>query len=242
MQELISLIVSKTNILNLKIRQEIYQLIKEKPGLNISKISSIINIPRSTLNYHLNYLKRLNLIDEKVDRKNKRYYASGKICKKDKDILCLLRQEIPFKITMYLLFPNFCSKTEIARELKIHPTTVQFHIKKLLDLDIIKPVEIKNGKFTAYESYKRTVYKKLKGREILYTWRDSEIKGDVFRVLISHKNSLSDPSIIDAYDEFCKEWNQMPEHKKAKEILSFNSAIDNILELLREIGLFPYNF
>ena len=236
------MLMNKTNILNLKIRQDIYQLILKKPGLNIRDLSEKVNIPRSTLNYHLNYLKRLNLIDEKIDRKNKRYYATGNVCRQDKDILCLLRQEVPFKIMMYLLFPNFCSKAEIAREFKLHPTTVDFHIKKFLDIGLIKPVYAKNGKFTTFQNHKPTVYKKLIGREVVYTWKDSETIGEVFRVLISHRDSLSDPSIIDAYDEYCKEWNKLLGYKKSDQIFSFDSALDNFLDILKEICFFPYQF
>ena len=234
--------ISNTNILSLKIRRDLYQFISRNPGLHISELSLRINMPRSTLRYHLKYLFKLNLIAVKVDRKNKRFYACNRMGTRNEELIGLLRQEIPFKIIMYLFFPGFCSKVELAKELKVHPSTIHFHIKKLLDMGIIKPIEVKDGKFISYERHKPIVFKKSVGREILYTWKNSETIRNVYELLITHKKSMLDPSIINAYVDYLKESNNMFNRKKLKRYFSLNSTIDNFFKIVEEMFHFPFHF
>ena len=230
--------ISKSNILDLKLRRDIYQFISDNPALNISEISQKANIPRSTLRHHLRYLIKSTLITVKVDGKNKRFYTYDRVGTKGQEILSLFRQEIPFKIIMYLYFPGFCSKAELAKDLKVHPSTIHFHIRKLLDMDVIKPIEVKDGWFISSQEHKPTVFKKPVGREIFYTWKNSEILRDVYDLLITHKESMSDPSVIDAYNDFIEGWGR----KRIKKYFTFNSSIDNIVNILGEICYFRFHF
>jgi len=236
--------ISKRNILDLKSRQDIYQFISENPGLHITEISQRMNIPRSNLRYHLKHLMKLNLINSKVDRKNKRFYICDQISLKDQELLALLRQEVPFKIIMYMLHIGFCSKAELAKELEVYPSIIDFHFKKLLDMGVIEPVEVKNGKFISFYKHKPVFFIKPVGREKFYMWKNPEIVGNIYRLLITHKESMMDPSIIDAYNELIKEWDFGRERgrKKPKKYFSFNKTIDNFINILEEIGHFPFHF
>lgn len=233
--------ITRDNILKLEIRRKIYDFIDKNPGLNISEISRKMNITRSALRHHLKYLMRLNLIIVKIDMKNKRLYACGQLGTKDQKLLSLLRQGTTFKIIMHLFYPGFCSRDEIAKDLNLRPSTIYFHIKKLLDLDVIKVIEVRDGKFIAsYYKSKPFIFKKPIGTEKFYMWKNSEIMIDVYRLLITHKDSMAEPSIIDAYEDFCEEWNQMWKSGRPKNIFNANSAIDNLIDMLDEIFPFPY--
>jgi len=236
--------ISKRNILGLKQRRDIYQFISENPGLHINEISFRMNISRSALRHHLRYLIKFNLINSKIDRKNKRFYVCGQVGVKDQELLGLLRQEVPFKIIMYLLLPGYCSKAKLAKELEANPSTIDFHFKKLLDMGIIEPVEVKDGKFISHHKHKPIIFIKPVGREKIYKWKNSEIVVDIYRLLITHKESMIDPNIIDTYNELIKEWDygRVQGHKKPKKYFSFNSTIDNIINILEEIGHFPFHF
>ena len=236
--------ISKKNILDLKPRRDIYQFISDNPGLHITEINQRMNISRSALRHHLRYLIKFNLIKCKVERKNKRLYACNLLSTKDQELLGLLRQELPFKIIMYLLHLGYCSKTELAKDLEVYPSTIHFHIKKLLDMDIIEPVEVKDGKFVSYNKHKPVIFIKPVGREKIYKWKNSEIVVDIYKLLITHKKSMIDPNIIDTYIELTKKWDygRVIGRKKPKRYLSFNSTIDNIIEIMEEIGHFPFHF
>lgn len=236
--------ISKRNALDFKSRRDIYQFISENPGLHISEISLRMNISRSALRHHLRYLMKFNLINSKVDRKNKRLYVCDQVSIKDQELLGLLRQKVPFKIIMYLLFPGYCSKAELAKELEVYPSIIDFHIKKLLDMGVIIPAEVKDGKFISYHKHKPIIFTKPVGREKFYRWKNSEMVVDIYRLLITYKESMIYPSIIDTYTELIKKWDYGRVHgdKKPKKYFSFNLTIDNIIETLEEIGHFPFHF
>jgi DNA-binding transcriptional ArsR family regulator len=185
---------------------------------------------------------KFNLIKSKVDRKNKRLYACGQVGIKDQELLVFLRQKVPFRIIMYLLFPGLCSKTELAKDLGVYPSIIDFHLKKLLDADIIKSAEGKNSVFISPIARKSVFLKKPVGREIFYVFKNREILEDVHRLLITYKNSMMDPSIVNAYYEFVEEWNHLCRYKKPKKYFCFNSTIDNFINILEEILYFPFHF
>jgi hypothetical protein len=159
---------------------------------------------------------------------------------KDKELLSILRQKVPFIIIMHLFYPGFCSKTELAKDLGVYSTTIDFHLKKLLELGVIKPAEGKDGWLTGHLEHKPVVFKKSVGREIFYTWKDLEMAEDVYRLLMTHKKSMLDPKIIDTFNDIIEEWQHVRGNKKPKKHLGFNSFIDNSIKILEE--MFPSQF
>ena len=230
--------MSKNKILDIKTRRDAYQYISKNPGLNTNELSQKMNIPRSTLVYHLRCLMKLNLIQLKVEKRDKRLYASDQIGVRDKELLSLLRQKIPFRIIMYLMFPGYCSINELAKDLGVKPSTIHFHLKKLLDIGVIQPMAAKNGEFLSYQDFKLIVCKKPVRREIFYMWMSIQMKKDVYRLLITHKKSLLDPKVIDSYKTFVRD---AAKFKELKKVPSFNTMVDNVLKCADEIFPFPYH-
>ena len=235
----------KKKFLDLKPRREIYQLISENPGLYIQQISGRIKIPRSTLVYHLRYLVKSNLINVKSDGILKRFYNCDLVGARDQELLSLLRQKTLFRIIMYLYIPRYFTKKDLAKDLNLHPTTVDAPIKKLLDMDVIKPVEVKgvkNGRFI-YDGKKwNDVLKKPVGREILYTWKNQNVIKDVYRLLITYKESMIDPEIIEAFADYVEQSNNLLERKIHKKYLSFDLTVDNFIEIMEDIFHSPFHF
>jgi DNA-binding MarR family transcriptional regulator len=250
--------ISRRNILDLKSRRDLYQFISKNPGLHISELSKKTNIPRSTLMHHLKYLMKINLISDKADGGLKRFYTYHLVGTKDKELLGHLRKKVTFRIIMYLFFPGLCSNVELAKELKLRSSTIDYHIKKLLDAGIIKTVEGKDGKlfiagiirsaeekesrFVSQQKRKQFVLKKPIGREIFYNFKNRDIADNIYRLLITHKDGMLDSSVIDAYSNFVTEWYNLHEYKRPKKLLNFDSTIDNIINILEEIMHFPFHF
>lgn len=92
------------NVLNLKARREIYDFILKNPGLHIREISRQMNIPKTTLTYHLKYLIKEEIVKERFEGGLKRIYIKEELGSRDKEIINLLRQDIPSKIFIYFIF------------------------------------------------------------------------------------------------------------------------------------------
>jgi len=200
--------ISREDILKFKTRKNIYNFILKYPGLHLRELSRKTNIPFSGLRYHLHFLKKQGLIIQKTDRRYTRYYIAQKVGKKDKDIINLLRQEVPRRIILLLLTPGpsniyqnkktlekaltvpvtylkTYSKKELVEltkywngpygglfHLRKSRTTIDFHLEKLLDIDLIERIKV--GKEIKY---------KLKGEDMIWGF------------LIKYKNALSNDSI-----------------------------------------------
>ena len=126
------------NVLNLKARREIYNFILKNPGLHIREISRQLNIPKTTLTYHLKFLKKEEIIKEKFEGGFKRIFIKEDLGSQDKEILNLLRQDIPSKIFIYFIFSLAPSQIEISKALELHPATVSYHLKKLEEKGVIE--------------------------------------------------------------------------------------------------------
>ena len=235
--------INKRNVLDHQIRNEIYIFILKNPGLHFSELSRKLEIPKSTLDYHLNFLMKNNFISVRNDGGLKRFYISGKVGTKDKNLLGFLRKEVPFKIILSLLFPGHCSETELSKDLKLAFSTVNFHLNKLITKEIIKPAQRKSETFISSHGNKNFKFLKKQGRrEIFYTFKNYETSENICRLLKTYKNSLVDPKIIDAYCDFIEERNHMFERNKNIKPLDFNSTIDNFIDILKEIFHFPFHF
>ena len=179
--------ISRENILKLHARQKIYNFILKNPGLHIREISRRMNIPKTTLGHHLKYLKKLKLISEKTEHGFKRIYISYEIGTKEKELLNLLREEIPRKIFLYLLFSYVFSQIELSRDLELHPATIAFYLKRLHKRGLIGHAPARNG--LIYLNSTVVVIRKPKGREIFYRGRAGT--GDaMLKLLITHKDSF----------------------------------------------------
>ena len=96
----------ENEILNLEIRNEIYNFILKNPGLHLREISRRKNIPLGSLRYHINTLIKYELIVTKKDQKYCRYYIKNSVGKYDKDIINILRHETTLRIILMLCLPG----------------------------------------------------------------------------------------------------------------------------------------
>lgn len=192
-------------------RRRIYKHIVKSPGLHERQLAKELDIPLSTLIYHLHYLEKRELIGAKSGERYTRYYASKKIGARAKEILSILRQKMPRKIVMYLLLHPNSFHREIADRIDVAPSTTSFHLKKLLERDIAKKVKV--------------------GKETMYMINEPEQVSDL---LITYKESFLDSAVdrfVDAWSEFNPE-NVLRKTKKEEEKEDEDDEKPPVLSLL----------
>ena len=156
-----------------------------------------MSVPFTTLQYHLRYLEKRELVNAKEDGKYTRYFVSAKFGRKEKDIVNLLHKKVPRGIIFYLLPMVVSSRHEFSTSFGKHPTTVEFHLKKMQKMGVIKQVKPEFGviKFD-YKPYELEFIQE--GNEILYALTDPYM---VFDLLIVHKkNLLEDPEFREMFE------------------------------------------
>ena len=102
-------------ILEIQIRRDIYQFISKNPGFHFRKIQRDLNIPKSTLEYHLRYLKKHNLLIEQSEKHYVRFYIAKTVGERQKKIINILREKVPRNIILYLCLYNDATQADILR-------------------------------------------------------------------------------------------------------------------------------
>jgi predicted transcriptional regulator len=164
----------KNEILENERRHEIYEYIRKNPGLHIRELQRKIGIPLASLQYHLNYMTRRDVIIEEKSEHYTRYYCS-KLDSEVKRMLTILRQKRLRDIVMLILVSNKAKYQTLVEALGLPASTVSFYIKCLLENDVIERTKI--------------------GYENIYTLKEEDKIG---KVLIIYQSTFVD-KIVDRW-------------------------------------------
>lgn len=222
------------DLIGLEIRRRIYNYILKYPGLHFREISREMKIPKTTLSYHLEYLKNREFILSKSDGRFVRYFAAKKTGNKDKKLLNIIRNDTTRHVILVILHYICASQIDISKELEKHPTTIGPHIKKLIDLEIIETAPVGEG--VVYRLRDNCVIeRKPIGNEIIYRIKQPKI---VYDVLMTYKNTLLDRGLtkitLEMIDYYSSEG--MPEKMK-----SSKKYIKDLEKTLYDIFPHPYH-
>ena len=168
----------KEEILENQRRHQIYLSIKKNPGIHIRELQRIMKIPLTSLQYHLNYLARRNIIFEEKSEHFTRYY-SKLMENEDKKVISVLRQRRLREIVLLVLI-NAKAKSQLFEDtLHLSASTISFYLKHLVENGILERTKI--------------------GYENIYTLKDEE---RISRVLIAYESSFVDKMV----DKWVSTW------------------------------------
>ena len=130
-----------TDILTLKARRNIYNIVKKNPGLHLSKIADLLNMRISHVEYHLFYLEKYDLVFSIMEEKYKRYYPKSiNLGLQDRNTLSIIRREIPLTIILFLLKNPRSTHKKILEQVSISKSTLSYHLKTLVERQILEIV------------------------------------------------------------------------------------------------------
>jgi predicted transcriptional regulator len=182
----------KEEILENERRRKIYDAIKKNPGFHIRELQRFLDIPLASLQYHLNYLARRNIIIEEKAEHYTRYYCSP-LDPEDKKILSVLRHKRLREIILIISVSQKAKYQFLVETLKMPTSTVSFYLKCLLENGIIERTKV--------------------GYENIYTIKDDD---RIAKILIAYQSTLLDV-IVDKWAGTWLENRFGKESQKAKE-------------------------
>lgn len=165
-------------VLQLDARRRIFETIKEFPGIHMRELQRKTGMALGTLRYQIRFLERHGLIVEKREGRLLTYYPArggAEVDARDKKYLIILRQELPRLIVLHLMMHPHSTHSEIKVHFNVSPSTLSYHLKRLMGADILGRDE--------------------KGR---YYVLDEE---RVAKVLITYRQSFLD-AMVDAFVRF----------------------------------------
>lgn len=221
-------------IFELKRRREIYDFISKNSGLHMRDISRKMNIPFSTLQYHLNYLEKKNFIISKNDGKYIRYFISYDIGEKEKRILNFLRKKTTLHMILWFFIAQQCSQKDLSRFLEKHPATIGFYLRNMLDANIIKKVSINDG-IIYKDTSPNIIQRNQVSSEKIYVLEDSWM---IYDLLLKYKDNLADKDIVVGIIEYI---DMHISEGIPKKIQNREETIDSIITTFFKI-FFPPSF
>lgn len=188
----------ENTILEFKRRREIYDFISQNSGLHMRDISRKLNVPFTSLKYHLNYLEKKGFIISRDDGKYSRYFISLEIGEKEKRILNCLRKRTTLHIILWFFIAVQCSQKDISRFLEKHPTTISFHLRKMIQTGIIEQVSIDKG-VIHNDTPPITINRPRVSSEKIYVLQDPWM---IYDLLIKNKENLGDKEVVTGIIEY----------------------------------------
>lgn len=127
---------------------KVLQYIQENPACHLRQIKRELNMAMGTIQYHLNLLEKQGKVSSERQNLHKYYFPIGLFGQNERDILKILNQETAREILLIILEAKNPSQTDIAKSIKLSSASVNWHIKRLIELGLI--LEQKEGKFKKY--------------------------------------------------------------------------------------------
>ncbi len=163
-------------ILELEARRKIYEVVTKFAGSHFREVERKCNLPTGTVKYHLSYLTKHGLIKEEKDESNVRYFPK-EFAFQNKKLLGLLRQKKVRDIILFILTHTDCNHEQIVKMIRVSPSTVSWHLTKLVENNIIAAT--KKGRKTFYT----IIIDKEEIIKLLITYRESFLDSLVDRVI-----------------------------------------------------------
>jgi len=135
-------------VLELETRRKVYGLVKKYSGCHFREIERKGKFSTGVIKYHLDFLTKHGLIKQEKDGNSLRYFLTD-IQSENRKLLGLLRQDSIRKIILFILTKKDVHHEDIVRFVNLSPSTVSWHIKKLLRNEIITRVKV--GRKTTYK-------------------------------------------------------------------------------------------
>ena len=158
----------KDEILENEKRRTIHALIEASPGIHLRELQRLLNMPLTTLEYHLSYMARKKILFAETEGHRKRYYTKP-LDPEDKKLLAALRQKRMREIVLIVLENGKAKYQLLAERLKLSHSTLSSYLKYLVNKNILVREKI--------------------GYETLFTVQDED---RVAKVLIAYKPSFLD--------------------------------------------------
>ena len=166
----------KDEILENERRGKIYAAIEASPGIHLRELQRTLDLPLTSLEYHLSYMTRRKILFAETEGHHKRYYSKP-LDFEDKKVLTALRQKRMREIVLTVLENGKAKNQLLAECLKMSHSTLSSYLKYRVNKNILTREKI--------------------GYEYHYTVRDEE---RVAKVLTAYRPSFLDKLVDNALD------------------------------------------
>ncbi len=184
----------KDEILESERRRKIYDVVEASPGIHLRELQRMMDIPLTSLEYHLTYMTHKGILFAETEGYLKRYYTKP-LDPEDKKVLSALRQKRMREIVLTVLENGKAKNQLLAERLKLSHSTLSSYLKYLVNKNILAREKV--------------------GYEYLYIVRDED---RVAKVLIAYKPSFLDKLVDRVLDTWMETHYPKAESRAARTV------------------------
>lgn len=129
--------ITKNSVLSNLNRRSIYEEIKSNPGMYLNKLSKNLGLSIFLTNWHLNILLRFNMIRKQEINKQIAYFDAELPSENDYILQIITRAKCSELIEHLKLNKKGCTKSQIAKTLRMHHTTVNKYLEILVGCQLV---------------------------------------------------------------------------------------------------------
>ena len=163
--------------LGLDVRKRIFAAVERFAGSHFRELQRRTGLPTGSIQHHLNFLVRHNVISEAKQGNSVRYFPIS-FSADNKHALSILRQKSMRAILICLLIKQPRTHDELVQFTGLAPSTISWHLKKLEEKNII----------TVAKKERKTVLSLNANKDVL------------MNLLIRHKESFLDALVDNVVD------------------------------------------
>ncbi len=129
-------------VLELPTRRQIYEHIRDTPGVHLRRICRDLEMGVGNVEHHLHQLEKHDLIVSHKADKRKTFYVAGQVAEADRRWIHVLRKARPRRIVRGVLAHPEANTAELARRLDIERSTVSYHLNRLRERGLIERIVV----------------------------------------------------------------------------------------------------
>ena len=130
-------------------KERILTFIQKNPGCYLRQIRNELSLSMGSVQYHAYQLQKSGKITSTREGLYKLHFQSGTYQDHEKLLFRVLNQETPREIILFIIDQKYPTQTDIVKRLGISAPSINWHVKRLIDLNLID--EVKDGKYKRYK-------------------------------------------------------------------------------------------
>lgn len=129
------------DVLTNPLRAQIVEHVTNNPGCHVRGIRRAMSIDNATSEWHLKMLEKFGYLRSKRFGKFLAYFPVSLPESDYDEILCSIRQETTWRVLQDVYSAPQSSLNDISQHLAIDHSSIEYHVNKLLNLNVISTVE-----------------------------------------------------------------------------------------------------
>ncbi len=130
--------IERSGVLDLDVRRRIVDFVRENPGLHLRGMATQMGLAVSTLEYHCYQLVKHGVLATREGAGFKAFYPAEGLDRRDKDVLYLVRHEVPRRICAHLALNPGATPKELRPVAGVSAPTLSFHLNKLREAELVR--------------------------------------------------------------------------------------------------------